>query len=170
MPKLAGKVAWVTGAGSGIGEAAALALAAEGATIVLTGRRRDPLEHVAAHIGKAGGTAHAQPADLMQGAQAQKVGAFIKDTLGRLDILVNNAGLNIVDRHWDPPVTAGVPMTGPPSTLNFHSSLPSFSETRERYSSPAPNSTPSPSKFAPEVISPPLLYVQTFTPRAASTR
>ena len=44
---LAGKVAWVTGAGSGIGEAAALALAAEGAAIVLTGRRREPLESVA---------------------------------------------------------------------------------------------------------------------------
>ncbi len=40
MPKLAGKIAWVTGAGSGIGEAAALALADEGATIVLTGRRQ----------------------------------------------------------------------------------------------------------------------------------
>ncbi len=47
MGRLAGKIAWVTGAGSGIGEAAALALAEEGATIVLTGRRRAPLEEVA---------------------------------------------------------------------------------------------------------------------------
>ncbi|HEX5328307.1 MAG TPA: SDR family NAD(P)-dependent oxidoreductase [Acetobacteraceae bacterium] len=108
MPKLAGKVAWVTGAGSGIGEAAALALAAEGATIVLSGRRREPLEDVAARIGKAGSAAHAQPADLMHGAQAQKVGAFIKDTLGRLDILVNNAGLNILDRHWDKLTPQGI--------------------------------------------------------------
>ena len=48
MPKLAGKVAWVTGAGSGIGEAAALALADGRRHLVLTGRRREPLEHVAA--------------------------------------------------------------------------------------------------------------------------
>ena len=44
MPQLEGKVAWVTGAGSGIGEAAALMLADEGASVVLTGRRREPLE------------------------------------------------------------------------------------------------------------------------------
>ena len=50
MPKLAGKIAWITGAGSGIGEAAALALAEEGATVVLTGRRREPLEDVAQRI------------------------------------------------------------------------------------------------------------------------
>lgn len=100
MAKLAGKVAWVTGAGSGIGEAAAIALAQEGATIVLTGRRKEPLENVARRIRELGGTAHVQPADLMQASQVQKVGAFIKNTLGRLDILVNNAGLNILKRHW----------------------------------------------------------------------
>ena len=50
MPRLAGKIAWITGAGSGIGEAAALALANEGAVTVLTGRRREPLERVAARI------------------------------------------------------------------------------------------------------------------------
>ncbi|HSU06227.1 MAG TPA: SDR family NAD(P)-dependent oxidoreductase [Acetobacteraceae bacterium] len=108
MPKLAGKVAWITGAGSGIGEAAALALAEEGATVVLTGRRREPLEHVAGRIRENGRTAHVQPADLMQAAQVQKVGAFIKDTLGRLDILVNNAGLNIVDRHWNELTPQGI--------------------------------------------------------------
>lgn len=101
MPKLAGKAAWVTGAGSGIGEAAALGLAAEGATIVLTGRRRAPLEHVAGRIGEDGGTTHVQLADLTDARQVQAVGAFIRSTLGRLDILVNNAGLNILDRHWD---------------------------------------------------------------------
>lgn len=108
MPKLAGKVAWVTGAGSGIGEAAALALASEGATIVLTGRRREPLESVAGRIREDGGTAHVQPADLMRAAQAQKAGAFIKDTLGRLDILINNAGLNILERHWDKLTPEGI--------------------------------------------------------------
>ena len=108
MPKLAGKIAWVTGAGSGIGEAAALALAEEGATLVLSGRRREPLEHVASRIREHGGTAHVQPADLTKSGQVQKIGAFIKDTLGRLDILVNNAGGNILDRHWDKLTPQGI--------------------------------------------------------------
>lgn len=101
MGKLDGKWAWVTGAGSGIGEAAALALAAEGATVVLTGRRRAPLEGVAARIAAAGGAAHVQPADLTDPAQVAAVGAFLASTAGRCDILVNNAGVNIVDRHWN---------------------------------------------------------------------
>ncbi len=108
MRKLAGQVAWVTGAGSGIGEAGALALAEEGATLVLTGRRREPLEHVAGRIREYGGAAHVQPADVMRSPQVQEVGAFIKDTLGRLDILVNNAGLNIADRHWDKLTPQGI--------------------------------------------------------------
>ena len=92
MPKLSGKVAWVTGAGSGIGEAAALALADEGATVVLTGRRAAPLEDVARRIRDSGGEAHVQPADLMDSAQVQKIGDYVRQTFGRLDILVNNAG------------------------------------------------------------------------------
>jgi NADP-dependent 3-hydroxy acid dehydrogenase YdfG len=107
MKHLDGKIAWVTGAGSGIGEAAALALAADGARVVLTGRRREPLESVAARIAKAGGTAHVQPGDLMKSASAQKVSAFIKGELGRLDILVNNAGLNILERSWSQLKPAG---------------------------------------------------------------
>lgn len=62
--RLVGKVVWVTGAGSGIGEAAAVALADEGATIVLTGRRPEPIEAVAAQIKRAAGTAHVQAGDL----------------------------------------------------------------------------------------------------------
>ncbi|MDE2582003.1 MAG: SDR family NAD(P)-dependent oxidoreductase [Rhodospirillales bacterium] len=108
MGKLDGKIAWVTGAGSGIGEAAALALAEEGASLVLTGRRRAPLEAVAARIAAAGGTAHVQPADLMHAAEVKQAGAFIADTLGRLDILVNNAGLNIQERHWAQLTTDGI--------------------------------------------------------------
>jgi NADP-dependent 3-hydroxy acid dehydrogenase YdfG len=100
MTRLTGKIAWVTGAGTGIGEAAALALAAEGATIVLTGRRSAPLEAVASRI-KQSGEAHVQPADLTDAAQVQTVGNYIRKTFNRLDILVNNAGVNIVGRHWD---------------------------------------------------------------------
>ena len=100
MPRLAGKIAWITGAGSGIGEAAALALADEGATVILTGRRREPLEDVARRINQTG-VAHVQPADLTDKTQVARVGEYIKATFDRLDILVNNAGVNIVDRHWD---------------------------------------------------------------------
>src|ERR1700734_1608858 len=108
MPKLAGKVAWVTGAGSGIGEAASFALAEEGATLVLTGRRREPLEDVARRLSNSGAEAHVQPADLTDSAQVQNVGKFIGEKLGRLDILVNNAGVNIVDRHWDKLTPEGI--------------------------------------------------------------
>jgi NAD(P)-dependent dehydrogenase (short-subunit alcohol dehydrogenase family) len=101
VQRLQGKVAWVTGGGSGIGEAAALALAAEGAAIVLTGRRREPLETVAERIRDAGGTAHTQPGDLTEPAAVRAIGDSITAEIGRLDILVNNAGININDRHWD---------------------------------------------------------------------
>jgi NADP-dependent 3-hydroxy acid dehydrogenase YdfG len=108
MAQLAGKVAWVTGAGTGIGEAAALALAGEGATVVLTGRRADKVETVAAAIREKGGTAHVQPGDLMRAATAARIGEWIGQTLGRLDILVNNAGLNIGKRSWADLTDAGV--------------------------------------------------------------
>ncbi|MBV8592257.1 MAG: SDR family NAD(P)-dependent oxidoreductase, partial [Acetobacteraceae bacterium] len=72
MAQLTGKVAWVTGAGSGIGEASALALASEGAAVVLTGRRTEALEAVRAKIESKGGSAHVQAGDLMQSATAQR--------------------------------------------------------------------------------------------------
>ena len=91
----------MTGAGSGIGEAAALRLAKEGAALVLTGRRREPLQSVAERIHVGDGVAHVQPGDLTQPEAVRKIGDFIKSEIGRLDILVNNAGININDRHWD---------------------------------------------------------------------
>jgi NADP-dependent 3-hydroxy acid dehydrogenase YdfG len=99
--RLQNKIVWVTGGGSGIGEAAAVTLAGKGAAMVLTGRRREPLEAVAQRIRAAGGTAHVAPGDLIDPEAVKRIGAFIKNELGRLDILVNNAGLNINDRHWD---------------------------------------------------------------------
>jgi NADP-dependent 3-hydroxy acid dehydrogenase YdfG len=112
--RLDGKVVWVTGGGSGIGEAAALALAGEGAAIVLTGRREAPLAEVADRIRAAGGAAHVQPGDLTQPAAVRRIGDFIRDEIGRLDILCNNAGLNINDRHWDKltPENAELMITG----------------------------------------------------------
>ena len=69
MENLKGKVAWVTGAGSGIGEAGAVALAQEGATVVLTGRRKQALEAVAERINASGGgKAHVQAADVTKAA------------------------------------------------------------------------------------------------------
>jgi NADP-dependent 3-hydroxy acid dehydrogenase YdfG len=97
---LAGKIAWVTGAGSGIGEAAALALAHEGCAVVLTGRRREPLEKLAGDIRKAGGKALVADGDLGTQETAGRIAAVIVKEFSRLDILVNNAGGNIVERQW----------------------------------------------------------------------
>ena len=104
MKRLDGKVAWVTGAGTGIGEAAALALAGEGATVVLTGRRRGPLDNLAARIE---GHTHVQPGDMTVSSEVEGIAAFIKAELGRLDILVANAGLNIPERDWSNLTAAG---------------------------------------------------------------
>src|SRR3990172_7041666 len=100
MISLKGRVAWVTGAGSGIGEAAAVALAREGATVVLTGRRKQPLKAVAERIAESGGKALVRPADVTNAAAVGKIAEGIRAELGRLDILVNNAGSNIPDRNW----------------------------------------------------------------------
>ena len=100
MAYLGGKVAWVTGAGTGIGEAAALALAREGAAVALTGRRREPLQSVADEIARAGGKALVAPADLGEQDAATRIVAAIAGEFGRLDILVNNAGANVLERSW----------------------------------------------------------------------
>ncbi|TAJ38763.1 MAG: SDR family oxidoreductase [Reyranella sp.] len=100
MGSLTGKVAWVTGAGSGIGQAAAVALAKEGATVVLTGRRKAPLQETVATIKKAGGKADIQAGDLMKAASVTRIAKAIEKKYGRCDILVNNAGLNILERQW----------------------------------------------------------------------
>lgn len=100
MGKLDGKIAWVTGAGSGIGEAAALALVEEGATVVLTGRRKEPLEALASRIQSNGGRATADAADLTNAEAVDGVLQRIARTFSRLDLLVNNAGVNILGRSW----------------------------------------------------------------------
>ena len=98
MGKLEGKVAWITGAGSGIGEATAHAMAKEGAIVALTGRRKEPLDEVAHAIEKAGGKALVEPGDVMDKAMAPAVVARIIKSTGRLDVLVNNAGTNVTAR------------------------------------------------------------------------
>ena len=90
---LAGKVALVTGASSGIGAATALALAAAGATVAISARRTDRLAELVAQIEAAGGKALALPGDMTVEADAV---AAVEDTarqLGRIDILINSAGV-----------------------------------------------------------------------------
>ena len=89
--RLEGKIAFVTGGGSGIGAATAERFAQEGATVVICGRRKQPLDDVVARIKAAGGSAEAIVADV--GNEAQFVGALEQAAKkhGSLDILINNA-------------------------------------------------------------------------------
>jgi NADP-dependent 3-hydroxy acid dehydrogenase YdfG len=97
MAQLTGKVAWVTGAGTGIGQAAAIALARDGASVVLTGRRAEPLQATARMIGN---SAVVEAVDMADATAVMAVGARIKAKFGRLDIMVNNAGVNVLERRW----------------------------------------------------------------------
>ena len=89
-------VALVTGASSGIGEATALALAAEGAAVAVVARRRDRLEDLARRIEAGGGRALVIEADVTQREQAEAAVAQTVAGLGRLDTLVNNAGVMLL--------------------------------------------------------------------------
>ena len=86
------KVALVTGAGTGIGKAAALALLAEGYRVVLAGRRRERLEETASESG-AGERALVVPTDVTNPAAVRALFAKTKEAFGRLDVLFNNAGI-----------------------------------------------------------------------------
>jgi len=97
MQRLKGRTVWVTGAGSGIGRAIALAFAQEGAQVALSGRRADALADTAADIGQ---DAMVLPADLTDPAQVDQAHGLIASTWGPVDILVNNAGSNAKRRHW----------------------------------------------------------------------
>jgi len=94
--KLDGKVALVTGASSGIGEATALALAAEGASVVISARRADRLEALAKRITEAGGRVKAIVTDVSQEDQARRMVVEANAAFGRIDILVNNAGVMLL--------------------------------------------------------------------------
>src|SRR5580692_841145 len=90
---LAGQVAVITGAGRGIGAAIAAKLARLGASVVLCGRTRGPIESTASAISKAGGRAEALVCDVTDLHSVEAVAAHVAETLGGLDILVNNAGV-----------------------------------------------------------------------------
>ena len=88
------RTALVTGAGSGIGKACALALLAEGWQVFLVGRRQEALQATAQAAPGAGkGRAHVVPADVSQEAEVARVFATVRERCGRLDLLFNNAGV-----------------------------------------------------------------------------
>ncbi len=94
------RVAWVTGGGSGIGEAGAEALAADGWIVVVSGRRKDALEAVAAKIVGRGDKAEALALDVSSKSDVNRAAEQILGRHGRIDLLVNSAGINVSKRSW----------------------------------------------------------------------
>jgi len=108
MPRLSGKTAFITGGGTGIGRACALAFASEGAQVAITGRRKEPLDKVAREIEAAGNHALAIECDIVDPVGVQSAITAAVRRFGRLDIVVNNAGAIVVgtaeetsDKDWD---------------------------------------------------------------------
>ncbi|WP_409076366.1 SDR family NAD(P)-dependent oxidoreductase (plasmid) [Pantoea sp. C3] len=109
MASLRGKVVVITGAGSGIGKAAAAGFAARGARVVLVGRRQSVLDDVVATLQQQGGEAWAYAADIAKKSDVSTLVTWANTELGGVDILVNNAGsasktLNarwIDEEEWD---------------------------------------------------------------------
>ena len=106
--RLEGKVAIVTGGGTGIGHGIAVMLAQEGARVVVCGRRRGPLDDTVAKIGAAGGEARALTADVTVEDQVRSLVEAAVEAYGRLDVLVSNAGLfprrelpELTEEIWD---------------------------------------------------------------------
>lgn len=106
--RLQGKIALVTGAGSGIGAETARRMAAQGAIVACTDRRGDTAEATAAQIAAAGGTAQGMTLDVTSTESIAAAVALVVAGHGRLDILVNNAGVTIVggiadltEAQWD---------------------------------------------------------------------
>jgi NAD(P)-dependent dehydrogenase (short-subunit alcohol dehydrogenase family) len=127
------RVALITGGGTGIGEAVAHRLAAEGCAVVVTGRRPGPIERVAAAIETGGGSALAISTDVADGAAVQAAVDTTVSRFGGLDIVVNNAGVGdsapVMDETpegWDRTLRAN--LTG--AFLVCRASLPHLIERR----------------------------------------
>jgi NAD(P)-dependent dehydrogenase (short-subunit alcohol dehydrogenase family) len=100
---LSGKVAWITGGGSGIGLAGAVALAGAGARVVISGRDAAKLDAALAQARAQGapeGAVSAAPLDVADSAAVNRVAGAIEAEFGRVDVLVNSAGINYPKRHW----------------------------------------------------------------------
>jgi citronellol/citronellal dehydrogenase len=87
-----GKVTLVTGGGTGIGRATAVALAASGAKVAICGRRPEPLERARADLADSGADVIAVPTDIREPEQVEALVSTVLDRYGSIDVLVNNAG------------------------------------------------------------------------------
>jgi NADP-dependent 3-hydroxy acid dehydrogenase YdfG len=100
MGTLTGKIAWVTGGGSGIGQGAAVELGRAGASVIVSGRRAAALAETEALIKQTGGKGEAEAVDTADKQAVERAGAAILARHGRIDILVNCAGVNIPKRFF----------------------------------------------------------------------
>lgn len=100
MTGLAGRVVWITGAGTGIGRALALAFAREGCRLALTGRSRETLAETQAMVADTGGSAMLAMADVSDAREVTAAHRAVSEALGDVEILVNNAGTNTARRAW----------------------------------------------------------------------
>ena len=115
MTRLAGKWALVTGGGSGIGKAVALAFAAQGAKVAVMGRRLEKLQEVTAEVRKRGGKAVEVVGDVAKAADAERAVRETVEKLGGLNVLVNNAGMlsvatveTVPEEEWDRVMTTNL--------------------------------------------------------------
>lgn len=100
MRDLTGRLVWITGSGTGIGEAAARRLARAGCRLVLSGRRDAPLAELAGALGAEGAEVAVEALDVADRAAVAQAGERIAAAHGPVDVLVNNAGVNVPKRHW----------------------------------------------------------------------
>ncbi len=108
MTRLTGKSAVITGGGTGIGQAIALAFAREGAQVAVAGRRKEKLDETLHLLQQAGCSALAFECDVTKAADTQRVVKSAEDAFGKVNVLVNNAGAlsvstveNITEEDWD---------------------------------------------------------------------
>lgn len=99
---MSSKTIWITGAGTGIGRACAVSLAAAGHRVILSGRRKEPLQETAAlaRAAKPDAAIAVMPGDLSRRAKAEAIVAAIVKKSGRLDAVVGAAGVNVTRRMW----------------------------------------------------------------------
>ena len=129
MTRLAGKKALITGGGSGIGKATALAFAEEGAKVAIAGRRVEKLREAVSEIQRRGGTALAVACDVTNAGDAERAVREVSETFGGMNVLVNNAGMlsvstieSIAEEEWDRVMAANI--KGP--FLMSRAALPEF--------------------------------------------
>jgi NAD(P)-dependent dehydrogenase (short-subunit alcohol dehydrogenase family) len=115
VTRLSGKVALITGGGTGIGRAIALAFAREGASVAVAGRRLEKLREVISEVHKAGGAGLSMECDVTRAREVERAVKGTVERFGRLNVLVNNAGMlhvstveGISEEEWDRMMTVNV--------------------------------------------------------------